>query len=182
MNDMSAVDRSGEGQTGVGREFPDFVGEGIPEHLAVALPDDVGDEVGAALGIPGITAHRAVFSDGPVGGKTLLVHGVLGGVSSLAAQLARWGGATVIATVTRSSDLDRVDPAVAAHAVALDQSDPAGAIREFASEGVDRIVEVAYPTTPTSTRRWPETTLSSPHTRPAPTDQKSRFGQCFSLT
>ena len=115
----------------------------VPEHLAVALPDDVGDDVGAALGIPGITAHRAVFSDGPVGGKTLLVHGALGGVSSLAAQLARWGGATVIATVTRSSDLNRVDPAVVAHAVALDQPDPAGAIREFAPKGVDRVVEVA---------------------------------------
>ena len=82
----------------------------VPERLAVPPPDELGDDVGAALGIPGITAHRAVFSDGPVGGKTLLVHGVLGGVSSLAAQLARWGGATVIATVTRSSDLARVDP------------------------------------------------------------------------
>ena len=64
----------------------------VPERLAVPPPDELGDDVGAALGIPGITAHRAVFSDGPVGGKTLLVHGVLGGVSSLAAQLARWGG------------------------------------------------------------------------------------------
>jgi NADPH2:quinone reductase len=115
----------------------------VPEHLAVALPDGVGDDVGAALGIPGVTAHRAVFSDGPVAGRTLLVHGVLGGVSSLAAQLARWGGATVIATVTRSSDLDRVDPAVVAHVVARDQSDPTGAIREFAPNGVDRVVEVA---------------------------------------
>jgi NADPH:quinone reductase len=116
----------------------------IPEYLAVPLPDGLGDDVGAALGIPGITAHRAVFSDGSVDGKTLLVHGMLGGVSSLAAQLARWGGATVIATVTRSSDLASVDPAVVAHAVALDQSDPAGAIREFAPKGVDRIVEVAF--------------------------------------
>jgi NADPH2:quinone reductase len=115
----------------------------VPETLAVRLPDTVGDDVGAALGIPGITAHRAVFSDGSIDGKTVLVHGVLGGVSSLAAQLARWDGATVIATVTRSSDLDRVDRAVVAHAVALDQSDPAGAIREFAPKGVHRIVEVA---------------------------------------
>jgi len=115
----------------------------VPEHLAVPLPDNVSDGVGAALGIPGITAHRAVFADGPVDGKTVLVHGVLGGVSSLAAQLARWGGATVIATVTRSSDLARIDRTVAAHAVALDQSDPVGAIRDFAPNGVHRIVEVA---------------------------------------
>jgi NADPH2:quinone reductase len=115
----------------------------VPEHLTVPLPDNLDDEVGAALGIPGITAHRAVFSDGPVDGKTVLVHGVLGGVSSVAAQLARWGGATVIATVTRSSDLGRVHPALVEHAVALDQPDPASAIRELAPTGVDRVVEVA---------------------------------------
>ena len=115
----------------------------VPTEQAVELPDNVSDEVGACLGIPGITAHRAVFADGPVASKTVLVHGVLGGVGSLAAQLARWRGATVIGTVRRHSDLDRVGPAVA-HAVALDQSEPAEAIRAHASNGVDRIIEVAF--------------------------------------
>ncbi|MER5532888.1 NADPH:quinone reductase [Streptomyces mirabilis] len=115
----------------------------LPEDLAVPLPDHLGDELGASLGIPGITAHRTVFSDGPVDGRTVLVHGVLGGVGSLAAQLARWGGATVLATVRRGHDLDRVDPAVVSHAVALDSADPAAAIRTYMPEGVDRIVEVA---------------------------------------
>jgi len=67
----------------------------------------VSDELGACLGIPGITAHRAVFADGPVTGKTVLVQGVLGAVGSLDAQLARWGGATVIGTVTRERDQGR---------------------------------------------------------------------------
>jgi len=71
---------------------------------AVELPEEVSDEVGACLGIPGITAHRAVFADGAVTGRTVLVHGVLGAVGSLAAQLARWGGAEVITTVRRSGD------------------------------------------------------------------------------
>src|SRR3954447_6002136 len=83
----------------------------VPADLAVPLPDHLSDELGAALGIPGITAHRAVFADGPVDGKLVLVHGVLGGVGSLAAQLARWAGATVLATVRRSADLEHVDPA-----------------------------------------------------------------------
>ena len=56
----------------------------VPGRQAVFLPDNVSDEVGACLGIPGITAHRAVFADGPVGGLTVLVHGVLGGVGVLA--------------------------------------------------------------------------------------------------
>jgi NADPH2:quinone reductase len=115
----------------------------VPENLAVPLPDHLGDEVGASLGIPGITAHRTVFADGPVDGKLVLVHGVLGGVGSLAAQLARWGGATVLATVRRSADLTHVDPAVVSHAVALDQDDPAAEIRANAPRGVDRIIEVS---------------------------------------
>ena len=101
-----------------------------------------GDELGASLGIPGITAHRAVFADGPVDGQLVLVHGVLGGVGSLAAQLAHWAGATVIATVRRTADLDHVDPAVA-HTIALDTGEPDAAIRAYAPRGVDRIIEVA---------------------------------------
>jgi NADPH2:quinone reductase len=114
----------------------------VPSEQAVELPDAVSDELGACLGIPGITAHRAVFSDGPVNGQTILVHGILGGVSSLAAQLAHWGGATVIGTVTRNADLGNAGAAVA-HAVSLDQPDPAGAIRALAPDGVARIIEVA---------------------------------------
>ena len=116
----------------------------VPDRQAVTMPDEVNDELGACLGIPGITAHRAVFSDGPVAGKTVLVHGVLGSVSSVAAQLAHWGGATVIGTVVRAGDLERVDTAVIAHPVALDGGDPAAAIRRHAPDGVDRIVEVAF--------------------------------------
>jgi NADPH:quinone reductase len=115
----------------------------VPDAQAIALPDQVSDETGAALGIPGITAHRAVFSDGPVAGKVVLVQGVLGAVGSLAAHLAAWDGATVIGTVPRAADLARIDRSVVPHAAALDQRDPAAAVREHAPAGVDRIVEVA---------------------------------------
>jgi NADPH:quinone reductase len=117
----------------------------VPSALAVGLPDHVSDELGACFGIPGITAHRAVFADGPVAGQTVLVHGVRGSVGSLAAQLARWGGATVIGTVRMGAEVALVSQGVADHVVPL-QSDPAttaAAIRELAPEGVDRVVEVA---------------------------------------
>src|SRR3954452_22871194 len=115
----------------------------VPADQAVDLPDAVSDELGACLGIPGITAHRAVFGDGSVAGATVLVHGVLGGVGSMAAQLAAWNGATVIGTVRRSVDLAKADDAVA-HRVALDEADPVAAIRRLAPDGVDRIVEVSF--------------------------------------
>ena len=115
----------------------------VPDANAIELPAQVGDELGACLGIPGITAHRAVFGDGSVSGRTVLVHGVLGSVASLAAQLATWAGATVIGTVTRAGDLGRVDTTSVAHPVALDGPDAAAEIRRHAPDGVDRIVEVA---------------------------------------
>jgi NADPH2:quinone reductase len=114
----------------------------VAEALAVSLPEAVSDELGACLGIPGITAHRAVFADGPVTGRTVLVHGVRGAVGSLAAQLARWAGATVIGTVRTDAETAQVSGGVADHVVSL-QSDPATAIRDLAPGGVDRVVEVA---------------------------------------
>jgi NADPH2:quinone reductase len=114
----------------------------VPEALAIDLPDAVSDEMGACFGIPGVTAHRAVFGDGPVDGQIILVHGVRGSVSSLAAQLARWAGATVIGTVRTDAEVSHVGPATADHVVSL-ESDPEAAIRALAPDGVDRIVEVA---------------------------------------
>jgi NADPH2:quinone reductase len=114
----------------------------VPSDLAVDLPDGVSDEVGACLGIPGITAHRAVFGDGPVAGSTVLVHGILGGVGAVAAQLARWAGATVVGTVRRTDDLGAATAGIPV--VALDRPDAAEAIRAHAPDGVDRIVEVAF--------------------------------------
>lgn len=95
----------------------------VPAWQAVELPDGVSVELGACLAIPGITAHRAVFGDGPVAGTTILVHGVLGGVGALASQLANWAGATVIGTVRRSGDGQLVDESAVAHVAALDQPD-----------------------------------------------------------
>lgn len=115
----------------------------VPQQLAVELPDEVPDEVGAALGIPGITAHRAVFADGAVTGQVILVHGVLGAVGSLAAQLATWAGATVIGTVRKRADLDAVPQGSVAHAVALDEDDVVARVHRIAPGGVGRIIEVA---------------------------------------
>jgi NADPH2:quinone reductase len=114
----------------------------VPEALALDLPDAVSDEMGACFGIPGITAHRAIFADGPVRGQTVLVHGVRGSVSSLAAQLARWAGATVIGTVRTDAEAGQVGRATADHVVSL-ASDPVSAIRRLAPDGIDRVVDVA---------------------------------------
>ncbi|RZL80396.1 MAG: NADPH:quinone reductase [Rhodococcus sp. (in: high G+C Gram-positive bacteria)] len=116
----------------------------VPTDQAVRLPDQVSEDVGACLGIPGITAHRAVFGDGPVRDRNVLVHGVLGGVGSMAAQLARWGGATVIGTVRHRAEIELAHSRGVEHVVALDGPDPASTIRTHAPDGTDRIIEVAF--------------------------------------
>ena len=70
----------------------------IPVPQAVLLPEGVPFEQGACLGIPGITAHRAVHVAGPMEGRTVLVQGGAGAVGACAVQLAHRAGARVIAT------------------------------------------------------------------------------------
>jgi NADPH2:quinone reductase len=67
----------------------------VPEAQAVRLPDSVSFVDGASLGIPGRTAHRAVFCNGAVRGKRVLVRAAKGSVGRFAIELARWGGAHV---------------------------------------------------------------------------------------
>jgi NADPH:quinone reductase len=151
----------------------------VPAEQAVELPDGVSDELGACLGIPGITAHRAVFGDGPVAGKTVLVQGVLGAVGSIAAQLARWGGAAVIGTVRRGGDLDRAGSWVA-HGVALDDTEPAEAIRAHAPEGVHRVVEVSLSDNAELDAAVAAPTRSSPRMPAGATGPAFRSGRCCS--
>src|SRR3954454_2783454 len=73
----------------------------VPADCAVPLPDNASFELGACLGIPAMTAHRCLFADGPVEGKTVLVAGGAGVVGRAAIEIARWGGATrTVATVS----------------------------------------------------------------------------------
>ena len=61
----------------------------LPAHRAVPLPDGTSFAEGACLGIPAMTAHRCVFADGPVEGKTILVTGGAGAVGHYAIQFAQ---------------------------------------------------------------------------------------------
>lgn len=115
----------------------------LPLAQVVPLPDGVPFEQGACLGIPGITAHRAVQVAGSVEGSTVLVQGGAGAVGLMAVQLAHRAGATVIATCRSESDL-AIARRAGADAVLLAGVGLVERIREIAPEGVDHIVEVAF--------------------------------------
>lgn len=88
----------------------------LPAEMAVPLPDAVSLETGAILGIPGLTAAQAVFGGANIKGQTVLISGGAGTVGLLAVQLAKWGGAHVIATCSER-DTDRVREAGADHII-----------------------------------------------------------------
>lgn len=124
----------------------------VPAEHVVRLPETVSFDVGASLGVPAMTAHRAltVAEDGPsrlhpgaLEGKTVLVAGGAGAVGHAAIQLARWAGATVVTTVSGPEKGALAAAAGAHHVVNYKTGDAAAEIREIAPEGVDLIVEVA---------------------------------------
>ena len=115
----------------------------VPLDHVAPLPASVAPEQGACLGIPGITAHRAVHVGGEVAGRTVLVQGAGGAVGMCAVQLARHAGARVIGTV-RSSAEEPVARTAGAHEVILNDQALVERVRALAPEGVDHIVEVAF--------------------------------------
>lgn len=117
----------------------------LPAKRAFPLPDGVSFEAGATLGVPGLTAHRAVFCDGSVTGQTVLVTGAAGAVATYAAQLARWDGAEVIATISSPEKAAHARALGIAHVLDYRHDDVVARTLEITGgRGVDRIIEVDF--------------------------------------
>jgi NADPH2:quinone reductase len=115
----------------------------VPLDHVAPLPEKLSPEEGACLGIPGITAHRAVFVAGAVTGQRVLVQGAGGAVGICAVALARHGQARVIGTV-RSSAEEPLAKAAGAQEVVRNDQGLVERMKALAPEGVDHIVEVAF--------------------------------------
>ena len=133
--------------TGTAQEYTN-----LPASRVVRLPAGTSFDIGASLGVPAMTAHRAltVSEDGPerlhpgaLLGRAVLVAGGAGAVGHAAIQLARWAGATVITTVSGPAKAALATAAGAHHVVNYRDEDAAAAIRKVAPDGVDLVVEVA---------------------------------------
>jgi len=133
----------------------------LAANRAVRLPDSLNSpegpagnaafDLGACLGVPAVTAHRALTSGpvatrlgpGALAGQVVLVQGGAGAVSNAAIQLAVWSGATVITTVSSDTKAALATAAGAQHVVNYRTQDAAAAIRQLAPAGVHLIVEVS---------------------------------------
>jgi len=117
-----------------------------PAQHAVPLPEKASFADGACLGVPAMTAHRAVFADGPVTGKTVLVTGGAGAVANYAIQMAKLGGARVFSTVSSDEKAHIARDAGAEVTINYRTEDVTARINELTDDlGVDRIVEVEFP-------------------------------------
>lgn len=108
----------------------------VPLDHVAPLPDSVSAQEGACLGIPGITAHRAVHVGGELTGRTVLVQGAGGAVGMCAVALARHAGARVIGTV-RSSSEEPAARGAGAHEVVLNDQGVVAGVKALAPAGVD---------------------------------------------
>jgi NADPH:quinone reductase len=116
----------------------------VPEGLAIPLPEGASADLGASLGVPAVTAHRCLFADGPVDGKTVLVAGGAGAVGHFAIELAKHVGARVVTTVSGPDKAELAAKAGADLVVNYREPGAADQIRSFAgASGVYRVVEVA---------------------------------------
>jgi len=123
----------------------------VPARKTVLLGAQPSFELGAALGVPFLTAHRCLtvaeslpdrLGPGTLDGHTVLVQGGAGAVGNAAIQLARWADATVITTVSSPEKAQLAAAAGADHVIDYRQQDVVAEVRKIAPKGVEAIVEV----------------------------------------
>src|SRR6202163_2507303 len=117
----------------------------LAERLVTPLSDKVPFAAGATLGIPCMTAWCSLFGDGPIAGQTVLVTGGAGAVGHYAVQLAKWGGARAIATVSSSLKAEQARLAGADLVIDYKTEDVIAKTMAFTEQrGVDRVVDVDF--------------------------------------
>jgi NADPH:quinone reductase len=115
----------------------------LPAAQAVRLPDKVGFEEGACLGIPAMTAYHAIELTEADRDTCLLVSGGAGSVSQYAIQFAKARGATVIATISSQHKAAAAREAGADHCIDYKREDVGERVAEItAKRGADAIIEM----------------------------------------
>jgi len=135
--------QGGYGEVGrAGGTAAEFIA--LPEAQAVPLPDHYTMSEGACLGVPAMTAHRCVMSDGPIAGHTILVQGGAGAVGYLALQIAKMEGARLITTISSSDNADRMR-AIGVEPVDRYSEDLMARLLDLTNgEAFDRVIEVDF--------------------------------------
>ena len=115
----------------------------LPAAQAVGLPGNASFEAGACLGIPAMTAYRAVELAVAHNAGTVLVSGGAGSVSQYVIQFAKARGATAITTISSEDKAGAAREAGADHCIDYKREDVGQRVAEItAKRGVDCIIEM----------------------------------------
>jgi NADPH:quinone reductase-like Zn-dependent oxidoreductase len=117
----------------------------LAEWEVAPIPAGLSAEEAGALGADGVTALRGLEDTLRLAaGQTLLVYGASGGIGHLAVQLAKRMGARVLAVASGRDGVELARTLGADVAVDGRQDDVAGALRQFAPEGVDAALVLTH--------------------------------------
>ena len=115
----------------------------LPAAQAVKLPDKVGFETGACLGIPAMTAIHAVALAGADKDTTFLVAGGAGSVGQYAIQFGKALGATVLTTISSPEKAAAAREAGADQTIDYKREDVGERVMELTGKrGVDAVIEM----------------------------------------
>ncbi|WP_158674544.1 alcohol dehydrogenase catalytic domain-containing protein [Streptomyces hoynatensis] len=118
----------------------------VPAAQAVPLPEAASFETGAALGLPALAAHHALFCAGQVRGRAVLVPGGGRAAGRCAVELAARAGALVLATAAGEEERRAARRSGADHVLEEGDGEPgrlARAVLGLVPGGVDLVVDAA---------------------------------------
>ncbi len=108
----------------------------------VPIPDEIGFDVAAAIGIVYGTSYHALFDRGALqSGETVLVLGAAGGVGLATVELAKAAGARVIAAASTDEKLAVCKAHGADHLLNYGEGDVRAKLKEICPEGPDVIYD-----------------------------------------
>lgn len=121
--------------------FAEYVS--VPASNVVPIPDEVSYDDASTLPICYVTAWYGLYDRGNMQkGETVLVHAAGSGTGSAAVQVAKEGGATVIATAGSDEKLEKVKAIGADHTINYNTSDFAEEVKKITEgKGVDVIFD-----------------------------------------
>jgi NADPH2:quinone reductase len=115
----------------------------LPDALAVALPEHIGFEAAACLGIPAMTASHAIEVAGAKSGMTIFVSGGAGAVGHYAIQFAKARGASVLTTISSEEKAKLAKDAGADHTIDYKRENVGERVKALTGgQGVDAIIEM----------------------------------------
>lgn len=104
----------------------------VPAERMVPLPDDISDDVAAAMMLKGMTAERLLHKTAEArSGDAVLIHAAAGGIGQLLTSWAKDIGCTVIGTTGSERKRAEIMAAGADHVIVSSNEDVAGRVMEI---------------------------------------------------